>query len=171
MKLMLRLLLTFIVCVNIFLSLSANTTQPFQNPFTLQNQYDNFKNIFFPKNANLINALFQDKYGMIWIGTNFGLFSYDGYRVQAAGSVSKSIFSIIQLDDHRLCLATDEGVLYFNLFSEQFEAPLDFLNSIGAVRSLIQFHDALWIGTRDKGLFRYNLKAQLYTLMYQRQNN
>lgn len=158
MKLMLRLLLTFIVCVNIFLSLSANTTQPFQNPFTLQNQYDNFKNIFFPKNANLINALFQDKYGMIWIGTNFGLFSYDGYRVQAAGSVSKSIFSIIQLDDHRLCLATDEGVLYFNLFSEQFEAPLDFLNSIGAVRSLIQFHDALWIGTRDKGLFRYNLK-------------
>lgn len=128
------------------------------NPFIKHTQYESFKNIFFPRNANLINALFQDKYGMMWVGTNFGLFSYDGYKVQEYGDKSKSIFAIIQFDEMRLCMATDRGITFFNLFTEQFEPIPNVLKNIGAVRSIALFDNILWIGTQQSGLLAYHLE-------------
>ena len=83
------------------------------------------KIILLPHDANQVNTIFQDNSGLIWVGTKNGLFSYDGYRIQdyvlEADSETKDIFSIVQIDSVRLCLGTGRGILFFNLFTEQYD--------------------------------------------------
>ena len=44
--------------------------------------YQQFENIYLGTEASVISCFLQDSEGMIWIGSNKGLFSYDGYSTQ-----------------------------------------------------------------------------------------
>lgn len=131
--------------------------------FLTRDQYRNFKNIYFTEKANLINTVYQDKQGMIWAGTKYGLFNYDGYHSQNyisdLGPDANSIFSILQIDSMHLCLGTDYGLLLFNLYTETFESPLKGTENIKAIRSLALFDGKLWIGSRDNGLSYYDFES------------
>ncbi|MFH7391317.1 two-component regulator propeller domain-containing protein, partial [Pseudomonas syringae group genomosp. 7] len=41
--------------------------------------YQQFDNIYLGAEASLVSCFLQDSEGLIWIGSNKGLFSYDGY--------------------------------------------------------------------------------------------
>ena len=56
---------------------SANLSSIFPHNY----RYKSFKNIYFPLESNIVNAIFQDDTGLTWIGTKSGLFSYDGYQI------------------------------------------------------------------------------------------
>ena len=154
-----RLFFLFLLLCTIFEVCAANS-KPF--PFSYGNQYKSFKNILLPHDANQVNTIFQDNSGLIWVGTKNGLFSYDGYRIQdyvlEADSETKDIFSIVQIDSVRLCLGTGRGILFFNLFTEQYEPVNAQLKKIRTVRSLALFDKKLWIGSRDKDLYCYDFE-------------
>ena len=46
----------------------------------ISNTWNNFHNIKLPFDANVVNAIFQDSNGLIWIGTKRGLVNYNGYN-------------------------------------------------------------------------------------------
>ncbi|MEO6065585.1 MAG: two-component regulator propeller domain-containing protein, partial [Lysobacterales bacterium] len=66
---------------------------------------------------NTVNALLQDRDGLIWIGTQGGLHRYDGYRFElmqhdpeVAGSLPDSLITALT-EDHRreLWIGTNSG--------------------------------------------------------------
>lgn len=153
-------ILVLLLCV--MFEIRADNNKPF--PFSYDNQYKSFKNVFLPHDANLINTIFQDNSGLIWMGTKNGLFSYDGYRIQdytiKSDSDTKNIFSIVQIDSTHLCLGTGRGLLLFNLYTEQYEPVNPSLQKIRTVRSLAIFDNKLWVGSRDDGLYFYDFVQQ-----------
>ena len=44
--------------------------------------YQQFDNIYLGAEASVVSCFLQDSEGLIWIGSNKGLFSYDGYSTQ-----------------------------------------------------------------------------------------
>lgn len=55
----------------------------FTSVFGQQANYQIFENINLSTEASVTNCFLQDEQGMIWIGSNKGLFSYNGYSVQS----------------------------------------------------------------------------------------
>ena len=70
--------------------------------------YQAFKNISLGSEASVVNCFAQDSQGLIWIGSNKGLFSYDGYSSQPHFTTNEKsntlIYCIIPIDAKRLCL-------------------------------------------------------------------
>ncbi|NDV94279.1 hybrid sensor histidine kinase/response regulator [Dysgonomonas sp. 521] len=123
--------------------------------------YQAFINIIPSAEVSTVNSFVQDNQGLIWIGTNKGLFSYDGYSAQqhfTFGEKSNTlIHSMLVYEDYYLLLATDNGLLIYNYKTDQYEEDnTDFPSDI---RAITIRDNILWMGTLD-GLFRYNLDTK-----------
>jgi len=108
-----------------------------------------------------VHCFAQDTQGLIWIGTNKGLFSYDGYSTQQhftfGDSTNTLIYSILIYDNIYLLLGTDNGLLIYNYQTDKYEQfPADFPPDI---RALAIHNNDLWIGS-IKGLYRYSLQKK-----------
>ena len=109
---------------------------------------------------DMLNAycFVQDPLGMIWIGSNRGLYSYDGYvarrimpppeMLQYAGS----IHSAILFDQERIWLGTESGVIIYNFMTDNYEKPP--VDMPFDVRAMLWVKKTLWIGSTN-GLFKY----------------
>jgi len=133
--------------------------------YAQQDNYREFDNIYLGSDASVVNCFIQDKQGLIWMGSDNGLFSYNGYTVQhhlfplvgTKNPANTMINCGTLLDSKHLCLGSDNGVLIYNLETDQFEKnPVDFPSD---VRSIALCGDILWIGTLN-GLYQYNLKTK-----------
>lgn len=145
----------------ILFGLSAHPVELSQNPLQEDYTYQAFKNIALPFDANIVNIVYQDKQGMMWFGTKRGLFNYNGYDIHEyindKKSDGNSILAIAQVDSQYLAIGTDYGLLWFNLKTERYEAVYPEPGILKAIRSLAFFDNKLWIGTRDEGLFYYDI--------------
>ena len=133
-----------------------------------QDAYREFDNVYLNSDASVINCFIQDRQGLIWMGSDKGLFSYNGYSVQrhifpfTAGKnpSDTKINCGILLDSGHLCLGFDNGILIYNLITDSYEkSPVEFPSD---VRSLVLTGNRLWIGTLN-GLFQYNIKTRQLT--------
>ncbi|WP_372776453.1 two-component regulator propeller domain-containing protein [Mangrovibacterium sp.] len=120
-----------------------------------------FENINLGPGASVISCFLQDNQGLIWIGSNRGLFSYDGYSVQQHFTFDEKsntqIYCGVIAYSTLLYLGADNGVLIYNLLTDRYEeAPVEFPTD---VRSMVLQGDILWLGSLD-GLFSYNLREQ-----------
>ncbi len=126
--------------------------------------YHTFKNITLPVNANQVNVVFQDDAGMIWLGTRRGLYSYNGYDLHQCDEAQidfNGVFTVIQVNQEYLLLGTDAGIRAYNLTTRSIEDICPILKNVGEVRSLALHDGFLWVGTRDKGLFRFDSVSHL----------
>jgi ligand-binding sensor domain-containing protein/signal transduction histidine kinase/CheY-like chemotaxis protein len=112
-------------------------------------------------NASAVNCVVQDGQGLIWLGTDRGLFSFDGYQARhyppPARSVSDNtgvIYCALMTDSVQMWLGTDDGLLVFNTFTDSYvPAPEGLPDNI---RSLARINDnSFWIGSLN-GLYRYD---------------
>lgn len=137
---------------------SANLSSIFPHNY----RYKSFKNIYFPLESNIVNAIFQDDTGLTWIGTKSGLFSYDGYQIYKLAKETDieyaNITAIVQISKEYLCIGTNRGLRFLNLLTEQFENLYPATQVVKSVRSLAVWHDKLWIGTNDEGLLYYDFQ-------------
>ncbi|HEY5592541.1 MAG TPA: two-component regulator propeller domain-containing protein [Paludibacter sp.] len=133
--------------------------------FAQQDGYREFDNVYLGSDASVVNCFIQDRQGLIWMGSDKGLFSYNGYSVQHhlypfienKNPANTMINCGTLLDSKRLCLGSDNGVLIYNIETDQFEKnPVEFPSD---VRSIALCGDILWIGTLN-GLFQYHLKTK-----------
>ncbi|HJV77131.1 MAG TPA: two-component regulator propeller domain-containing protein [Paludibacter sp.] len=132
--------------------------------------YREFDNVYLNSDASVINCFIQDKQGLIWMGSDKGLFCYNGYTMQRhlfpftenKNPSNTRINCGILLDSNHLCLGSDNGILIYNLETDSYEkSPVVFPSD---VRSLVLAGDRLWIGSLN-GLYQYNIKTrQLNTI-------
>lgn len=120
-----------------------------------------FGNINLGAGASVISCFLQDNQGLIWIGSNKGLFSYDGYTVQSHFTFDErsntQIYCGVIVDNNKLYLGADNGILIYNLQTDQYEkTPAEFPTD---VRCLSLQGDTLWIGTLN-GLYSIDLKNE-----------
>lgn len=111
--------------------------------------YGLFENITLSTEASVTNCFLQDEQGLIWIGSDKGLFSYDGYSTHfhpsSEGSGNPWIYCAQAIDSTYLYLGTDNGMLVYNYHTDRYEAPP--VKFPGDIRSLAAQGDTLWIGT------------------------
>ena len=101
-------------------------------------------------------SLCQDSTGMVWVGTNMGLYGYDGYRMHKRFDNvpgSNTNINCIMVKDSLLYAGADTGVFVYDLTKgEHVPRGIVFPTD---VRSLAFDGEYLWIGSL-KGLYRYD---------------
>ncbi|MBN2167522.1 MAG: response regulator [Marinilabiliaceae bacterium] len=119
--------------------------------------FDNYKP---DDGANSVRFILQDSLGLIWFGTDKGLYSFDGYTAYphySPGNISNCVSNCgLFISNNHLLQGTEFGLLLYNIKTDQYEPILsDFKQD---VRSLQKVGDNIWIGCFD-GLFIYNIKT------------
>ena len=133
----------------------------FTSVFGQQANYQIFENINLSTEASVTNCFLQDEQGMIWIGSNKGLFSYNGYSVQSHPAPDEQSNAWIYcgqiINDTFLYLGTDNGMLVYNYKTDLYETPP--ITFPADIRSLALQGETLWIGTLN-GLYNYTLSSR-----------
>jgi signal transduction histidine kinase/ligand-binding sensor domain-containing protein/AraC-like DNA-binding protein len=133
--------------------------------FGQRDSYQEFSNVFLGNDASIVTCLMQDQQGLMWMGSDKGLFSYDGYSVQQhlfslqrnKGVITSMIHCGLFVDAIHLYLGSENGLLVYNIKTDSFEKqPFDLQMDI---RSMVVFEGDLWIGTLS-GLYRYSFKKR-----------
>ncbi|MFM7016609.1 MAG: two-component regulator propeller domain-containing protein [Bacteroidota bacterium] len=110
------------------------------------------------ENKNLkIQNLFQDAQGFIWVGTDHGLYLYDGFdfekMIADSSTVKASVRCVFQDSNQTMWVATDEGKV-FRKKADKFKNISTPFKS--AVRSIINYHsDELWFATYGEGIYSF----------------
>lgn len=108
----------------------------------------------------LVNAIYKDSLGFVWIGTGNSLERFDGshirhYQITGANEKLKRVNAIVEMDGNQLWMGNGMGLWRLNKEQDALELIVpDKINC--AVYSLL--HDGkgtLYIGS-EKGLFLYN---------------
>ncbi len=117
---------------------------------------------------NTVFTLLQDRFGLLWIGTEVGLNIYDGHRIRVftrdaddQDTLSDNIVtSIIENSVGTVWVGTDNGLNRFDRVTERFERILDLEQGFDSTISITSLYsdskNLLWIGTSGHGLFRFD---------------
>ena len=110
------------------------------------------------ENKNLkIQNIFQDQQGFIWVGTDHGLYQFDGVdfekTIADSSNIKASISCIYQDRSQTIWVATEEGKL-FRRRSDKFKKITTPFHS--AVKAIInRGADELWIATYGEGIYSF----------------
>ena len=121
-----------------------------------------------------VEAIFQDKYGFLWIGTQEGLNRYDGRKLDVFRHINNDnsslshdyISDILEDNKGNLWVATGGGLNRFVRKSESFD-KLNIKDSKGnkvvRLNSLyVDSSEIMWIGTDGNGLFSFNTTKKMH---------
>jgi signal transduction histidine kinase len=111
--------------------------------------------------TDLVNCLFEDSRGGIWVGTNAGLNFYDGYRFKVFNYEANNPNSLSNdkitcfVEDHQqqLWVGTDKGLCVLDLRTHKIRRVkiMNLLNQ-GVYRLLIDNKSNLWVASNRKML-------------------
>ena len=118
--------------------------------------------------SNQITAICQDRTGYIWVGTEYGLNKYDGYRFKnylydknnPASINSNNVVSLFVDSKGTLWAGCGAGICYYNSANDEFER-LQFPNKrpVRVNDMLQEDENHLLLGTAGYGLFRIDLNT------------
>ena len=152
----------------------------FVHPYTFGQKadYQQLNNIYLGAEASVISCFLQDSEGLIWIGSNKGLFSYDGYSTQPHFTYGERnntrIYCGIIINNTYLYLGTDNGILIYNYRTDKYEQPHTphptedttssphIITFPTDVRSMVLQGNTLWIGSLN-GLYTYEVNERKLT--------
>ena len=130
--------------------------------------------------ANEVSLIHQDHLGFLWIGTENGLFRYDGYHVQRFRN--STLFPHLFPSNDITCIADDSkgylwvgtkmGLCRFDLntgFTKNYYFN-DFPNSNNIHCMLVTRAGHLWVGS-EGGLYLYDPKLDKFTLYCDKRGN
>ena len=119
--------------------------------------------------SNQITNICQDKVGYIWVGTEYGLNKYDGYRftnyiheTNDPTALSSNIISNLFVDSYgNLWVGTQKGLdLYDNVNDEFVHIKLEGAKGVPRINDIAQEDENnLLIGTAGYGLFRLDINT------------
>lgn len=130
--------------------------------------------------ANEINHFFQDHTGFIWIGTERGLYRFDGYRMKRYRNTpaqphvltSNVVTNLCEDKQNRLWIGTRKGITCINETRDESREYhfRDFGNSDLINRILVTRSGTIWVGT-EGGLYRYAPDADQFGLLCDQRKN
>ena len=118
-----------------------------------------------------VNCIYQDKYGILWVGTKDGLNKYDGYNFRVFKNIPGNPKSIISSDiwditeDNKgdLWVATLGGLSHYvrktnSFINYDFEEVLPNISPTNpqTLKVLFDSEENLWVSTFGKGVMRLN---------------
>ncbi|MEE4355974.1 MAG: two-component regulator propeller domain-containing protein, partial [Desulfococcaceae bacterium] len=121
--------------------------------------------------SQYITAIFQDRQGFIWIATSGGLDRYDGYNFitfrhdpDNPNSLGSSGVNTIWQDKAGIFwFGTQNGLTRLDPQTGSFKRYLN--DSTNRIRACLEDTEGfLWLGTRDKGLYRFDPDTETFTL-------
>ena len=131
----------------------------------------NFDNVNIAE-ASSVCSVAQDERGVLWFGTDNGLFAYDGYRTitptqqlntspphhlttPTPHHLTTRIHSMLMLHDV-LYMATERGLMVYDIRRGRFEAPSG--STHGEMRAVTMYGGRVWFGGAQ-GLFSIDTKS------------
>lgn len=145
------------------------------NPSFAQFSYELDKTTRFEKigaeeglSSGYVCCIHQDKYGFIWIGTQYGLNLYDGYEFKIFTANPKNpqslynnwIKDILEEPDGTLWFATNLGISKYNRANQTFTTYFPDTNDINSDSNspdkILLDGDQLWVDVWRNDLFRFN---------------
>ena len=111
--------------------------------------------------TNAVRSIVQDKFGFVWFGTDNGLCRYDGYGVQTftiAQNKFDQYVSALCINDDNLLVGTPYGPYVFSCRTEQFAKLTDEI-SVTVNDFAMDGDGNVWVSTKGKGVYRYNLRS------------
>ncbi|MEL0650696.1 ATP-binding protein [Algibacter sp. TI.3.09] len=113
-----------------------------------------------------VNVLFKDSYGYLWIGSNSGLYRYDGhdleeyqYDVFDANSIpNNNINSIIEDAHKNLWIGSESYLIHYNRKKNQFKG---FLKNISSFVKTSSKTGDIWVNIQTEGLLRFQSKEDI----------
>ncbi|MBL0095401.1 MAG: hypothetical protein IPP46_02105 [Bacteroidetes bacterium] len=133
------------ICFFLLMRLSSYSQHPFFREITIEQGNDDLK----------ATTLFQSDEGLIYIGTNQGLYRYDGFefeKIVLPDSLQNSKVSIITSSLNKdLIIGLENGVI-FKLKNDVVEKLKSPINS--PVKSILELENGtLWIASYGEGVF------------------
>lgn len=116
-----------------------------------------WKNVSVDGKKTAVFSLFNDSRGIMWLGTNSGLYFYDGVTTHSVGEnelFGTQIYSIIE-KDNKLFLGSNNGLLIYDYLSGTV-CPYPSATP-KEIRTLLLIDNELWIGSLN-GIYRLNLQ-------------
>ena len=111
--------------------------------------------------ASTVCSIAQDEQGMVWLGTEGGLYSYDGYRTiphntAADGTVVATRIHSMLVCHNIIYMGTERGLLVYDIRSGRYEQPQG--QSPKDIRAVTLHQGRLWMGSAT-GLYSCDLKT------------
>jgi len=107
-----------------------------------------------------INAISQDKYGFLWIGTWNGLFRYDGYHFKIykpmesdSATISNGIQFLAEDNNDRIWIISPSGLTLYDKKKEKFKCVYANENGDHFTSILYDSKGVLWLGTYSEGIW------------------
>lgn len=109
--------------------------------------------------ASTVCSIAQDEQGMVWLGTEGGLYSYDGYRTiphntAADGTVVATRIHSMLVSHNIIYMGTERGLLVYDIRTGRYEHPLG--HSPKDIRAVVMHQGRLWMGSAT-GLYSCSL--------------
>ena len=108
-----------------------------------------------------IRAVFQSRDGYIWIGTQEGLYNFDGehFAVFNSGNTpemkNSSVYALAEDQDGTLWIATRDGLLAYRENSFKRYSVKDGLTSNSLLALCVDHQGVLWIGSMGGGVVQF----------------
>ncbi len=119
--------------------------------------------------SNQITHIRQDKTGYIWVGTEYGLNKYDGYRftnyfheTKDTTSLRSNVISYLFIDSKsNVWVGTQTGLHLYNPITDKFEyIKMEGAKEIPRINHIIQEDEEhLLVGTAGYGLYRLDITS------------
>lgn len=153
---------TFLICLIYCLSILPASAQT-SVLFSTDNQIS----------SSLINDIYQDQKGFIWIATEYGLNLFDGNKFVTFHHIENDstslrndyVFSVFEDSKNNLWVASLGGLMKYNHNTNSFtEVPL-YINStqvttIHTVQIIERKNGEIWVASSGGGIFKANAEAE-----------
>lgn len=111
--------------------------------------------------ASTVCSIAQDEQGMVWLGTEGGLYSYDGYRTiqhntSADGTPMATRIHSMLVSHNIIYMGTERGLLVYDIRSGRYGQPAE--HSPKDIRAVTLHQGRLWMGSAT-GLYSCSLAA------------
>lgn len=111
--------------------------------------------------ASTVCSIAQDDQGMVWLGTEGGLYSYDGYRTiphntSADGTPMATRIHSMLVSHNIIYMGTERGLLVYDIRSGRYGQPAE--HSPKDIRAVAMHEGRLWMGSAT-GLYSCSLAA------------
>lgn len=115
-----------------------------------------WKNVSVDGKKTAVFCIFRDSHGIMWIGTNNGLYFYDGINVHPVGKnelYGTQVYSIVEKDG-RLYIGGNNGLFVFDYKTGSVNPSSYILPK--EIRCLLLYDNRLWVGSLY-GIYQLNL--------------